>query len=218
MTELLLKLFVKEETYSGRYRQKCGLLGSITGIAVNFFLAAIKLLAGALTNSIAITADAVNNLSDAANCAVTMIGFRISRRPADDKHPFGHGRYEYVAGLIVSLAVIVFGFDLFHTSVKRIFHPEELSFAVVPLIILCVSVLCKIWLAVFYRKLAVKINSPALFASAADSVTDCAATAVSAEYAVSSRSAASGIGPFRLGTIISSVPAESGRLYSLTIR
>lgn len=179
MTKLLMKIFVGEDVGNDSYRKKCGMLGSITGIVLNFFLAAVKFLAGTLTNSIAITADAVNNLSDAANCTVTMIGFKISHRPADDKHPFGHGRYEYIAGFIVSLAVVVFGFDLLKTSVGRMFKPSELSFGVLPIVILCISVILKIWLYFFYSSLAKKINSPALFASAADSLTDCAATAVS---------------------------------------
>lgn len=180
MTNFLIKLFVGDDCPSELQRQKCGLLAAATGIGVNFFLACIKLLAAVISNSIAVTADAVNNFSDAANSVVTLIGFKISKKPADDEHPFGHGRYEYIAGMIVSLAVVLFGIELFITSVKRAVHPVELSFDILPLIIITVSVLFKLWLFFFYKKISKKINSPALDACAVDSLTDCAATAVSA--------------------------------------
>ena len=209
MTKLLLSVFVKEDCSDPMFRQKCGMLGSVTGMALNIFLALIKLFAGVVSNSIAITADAVNNLSDAANCAVTMLGFKMSNRPADDKHPFGHGRYEYIAGMIVSLAVIVFGIELLKTSVVRIFHPEELTFNVLPLIILCVSIIVKVWLAFFYKTLAEKISSPALAASSTDSLTDCAATAVSAVSLVVMRFFAFNIDAY-LGLPVALLIAYSG--------
>ena len=133
MTNLLLKLFIKDynNTSDNSVRQKYGFLSGIVGIIVNIILATIKLIIGITVNSISITADAVNNYSDAGSSAVTLIGFKIANRPADEEHPFGHGRYEYIAGLIVSFVVLLFGFDLMKTSVERIFNPVNLNFSMV---------------------------------------------------------------------------------------
>ena len=180
MINLLLKTFADENSPREIRRQKCGMLASITGISVNALLGLSKLFCGIITNSIALTADSINNFSDSANCAVTLLGFKISKKPADDEHPFGHGRYEYVAGFIVSLVIVVFGFELLTNSVKRIFNPVDISFSSFSIVILAVSVLFKLWLFFFYKKTSLMINSPALAASATDSITDCLTTAVSA--------------------------------------
>ena len=180
MTNLLLKLFIKDynNTSDNSVRQKYGFLSGIVGIIVNIILATIKLIIGITVNSISITADAVNNYSDAGSSAVTLIGFKIANRPADEEHPFGHGRYEYIAGLIVSFVVLIFGFDLMKTSVERIFNPVSLNFSIISVVALSVSILGKIWLAFFNKKLAKAINSPTMSAVATDCISDCAATAV----------------------------------------
>lgn len=180
MTNLLLKLFIKDynNTSDNSVRQKYGFLSGIVGIIVNIILATIKLIIGITVNSISITADAVNNYSDAGSSAVTLIGFKIANRPADEEHPFGHGRYEYIAGLIVSFVVLIFGFDLMKTSVERIFNPVSLNFSIIAVVALSVSILGKIWLAFFNKKLAKAINSPTMSAVATDCISDCAATAV----------------------------------------
>ena len=180
MTNLLLKLFIKDynNTSDNFVRQKYGFLSGIVGIIVNIILATIKLIIGITVNSISITADAVNNYSDAGSSAVTLIGFKIANRPADEEHPFGHGRYEYIAGLIVSFVVLIFGFDLMKTSVERIFNPVSLNFSIISVVALSVSILGKIWLAFFNKKLAKAINSPTMSAVATDCISDCAATAV----------------------------------------
>ena len=180
MTNLLLKLFIKDYniTSDNSVRQKYGFLSGIVGIIVNIILATIKLIIGITVNSISITADAVNNYSDAGSSAVTLIGFKIANRPADEEHPFGHGRYEYIAGLIVSFVVLIFGFDLMKTSVERIFNPVSLNFSIISVVALSVSILGKIWLAFFNKKLAKAINSPTMSAVATDCISDCAATAV----------------------------------------
>lgn len=180
MTEFLLKIFVKDykNTSDSVVRQKYGFLSGIVGIVVNVILATIKLIIGISVNSISITADAVNNYSDAGSSAVTLIGFKIANRPADEEHPFGHGRYEYIAGLIVSFVVLLFGFDLMKTSVERIFNPVNLNFSMVSVVVLSVSILGKIWLGLFNKKLSKSINSPTMSAVATDCISDCAATTV----------------------------------------
>lgn len=180
MTSLLVKLFVKdsENVADSSVRESYGKLSGITGIAVNVILAAAKLIIGLVSNSISVTADAVNNFSDAGSSAVTLAGFKIAGRPADDDHPFGHGRYEYIAGLIVSFVVLFFSIDLFKSSVERMFHPEPLSFSLVSVIVLSISILGKVWLGLFNRKLGKAINSPAMKAVATDCIGDCAATGV----------------------------------------
>ena len=180
MTKLLLKIFVKdyENINDAEVRKRYGFLSGITGIIVNLVLATFKLFIGIFSKSISITADAVNNYSDAGSSAVTLLGFKIANRPADDDHPFGHGRYEYIAGLIVSFVVLIFGFDLFKTSLERIFDPVKVEFSFLSVIALSISILGKIWLAIFNKTLGKKIDSPTMSAVAADSISDCGATAV----------------------------------------
>lgn len=134
---------------------------------------------GSLTNSIAITADAVNNLSDAGSSAVTLFSFKAANRPADDEHPFGHGRMEYIAALGVAFLILMMGFELVRSSIDKIMHPEALSFSVPALIVLLLSIGVKIWMALFNHQLGKRIDSPAVGAVVMDSVSDTAATTVS---------------------------------------
>lgn len=180
MTELILKLFVKDRSNTGdpKVRMRYGIVSGLTGIAVNVILCLAKFFVGTLTNSIAITADAVNNLSDAGSSAVTVFGFKMSGRPADEDHPFGHGRIEYITAMIVSFIVLFMGFELGMQSVDKIRNPEDISFNLVGAIIIGVSILGKLWLALFNRKLGKEIDSPAMQAVVADSLSDIAATSV----------------------------------------
>lgn len=180
MTELLVKLFIKDKDNinNPKVRGQYGILSGIVGIAVNVILCLAKFFVGTLTNSIAITADAVNNLSDAGSSAVTVFGFKMSSRPDDEEHPFGHGRIEYITAMIVSFIVMFMGIELGMQSVDKIRHPESVEFSLVGAVIIGVSILGKLWLALFNRSLGKKINSPAMSAVVADSLSDIAATSV----------------------------------------
>lgn len=179
MTELLCKLFIKngEHTADPAVRRRYGTLVSTVGILINLLLCAGKMAAGMLTGAVSITADAVNNLSDAASQIVSLVSFKLSAKPADRDHPFGHARIEYVASMAVSFLVLLVGFELLKSSVTKIFHPEPTAFSMLSVIILAVSVLAKIWLFLFNRKVAKKIDSSVMRATAADSLSDAGATA-----------------------------------------
>lgn len=180
MTELLVKLFVKDSdnVSNPKVRGRYGILSGCVGIAVNVILFLAKFLVGTVTNSIAITADAVNNLSDAGSCAVTVFGFKMAGKPADEDHPFGHGRIEYITAMVVSFIVLFMGFELLTQSIDKIRNPEDVTFNLVGAIIIAVSIFGKLWHALFNRKLGKKINSPAMTAVVADSLSDIAATSV----------------------------------------
>ena len=180
MTELLVKLFVKDSDNitNSKVRGRYGILSGCAGIVVNVILFLAKFLVGTVTNSIAITADAVNNLSDAGSCAVTVFGFKMSSKPADEDHPFGHGRIEYITAMVVSFIVLFMGFELLTQSIDKIRNPEDVTFNFIGAIIIAVSIFGKLWLALFNRKLGKKINSPAMTAVVADSLSDIAATSV----------------------------------------
>lgn len=179
MTQLLCKLFIKdgERTADPVVRRRYGTLVSIVGILVNLLLCAGKMVAGIMTGAVSITADAVNNLSDAASQIVSLISFKLSAKPADRDHPFGHARIEYVASMAVSFLVLLVGFELLKSSIEKIFHPEPTTFSMLSVIILSVSVLLKVWLFLFNRKVAKKIDSGVMRATAADSLSDAGATA-----------------------------------------
>lgn len=186
MTQLLLRLFVKnhQDTQTPAVREGYGKLAGLTGIVVNALLCAGKLLAGALSGSVSIMADAINNLSDAASSIVTLLGFKLAAKPADDAHPYGHQRVEYLAGLTVAALILLIGAELVKSSIQRILHPEAVAFTVVGAAVLLLSIAAKLWLCLFYRKLGKSIRSEALLASAADSRNDVASTAaVLAAYA-----------------------------------
>ena len=178
MTEFLVRTFVKDykETENLVVRTRYGLLGSIVGICCNLILFTAKLLTGLMVNSISVMADAFNNLSDAASSIIGFVGVKMAEKPADEHHPFGHGRIEYISAFIVAFIVIQVGFSLFKTSLGKIFQPEELSFNLVSVGILVLSVLMKLWMAVFNRRLGKRINSAVMLATSADSLGDVGAT------------------------------------------
>ena len=178
MTKLLLKIFVKNHTngQDPTVRAKVGKLSGIVGIIANAILCAGKLFIGTISGSVSITADAMNNLSDAASSIVTLIGFKLAERPADEDHPYGHARYEYLSGLAVAAMVLVIGFELAKTSLDKILHPTSVAFSVPLVIVLVGSVLVKLWLSLFNTSLGKHIDSSALLATAADSRNDVIST------------------------------------------
>ncbi len=180
MTELLIKLFVKnhENTENVRVRTAYGVLASVVGIACNVLLFFTKLLIGLIINSISITADAVNNLSDAASSIISLMGVKMAEKPADKEHPFGHGRLEYISALIVSFLILLIGVTLFKNSFDKVIHPEALGFSWILIGILCVSVIVKIWLSLFNANLGKRINSSILKATSADARNDVLVTSV----------------------------------------
>ena len=157
-------------------RRRCGVLSGGIGIGLNLLLFLGKLLAGIMTASIAITADALNNLTDAASSVVTLIGFRLAGQEADEEHPFGHGRMEYLAGLVVSMLILLVGLELARSSFQKILHPEPVAFSALSAGILTAAVAVKLWMFWFNRGLSRRIQSAALSATAADSLSDAAAT------------------------------------------
>ena len=182
MTELLLRIFVKDHrnTESAPVRSAIGALSGAVGIGCNLLLFAVKLFAGFLTGSVSVTADALNNLSDASGSIVTLAGFRLADKPADEHHPYGHARAEYLSGLAVAVLILFIGFELADSSVRKIFRPEPLVFSAVALGILILSIGVKFWMFLFNRELGRRIGSTALLATAADSRNDCLATAAAA--------------------------------------
>lgn len=179
MTELLLRLFVKknQNTSEPAVRAKYGQLAGVVGIVCNVLLFAGKLLVGTLSQSVSITADAVNNLSDASSSVVTLLGFKLASRPADEEHPYGHARMEYLSGLAVAAMILLIGVELVKSSVTKIIHPQAVTLSLLSTIVLLGSIAVKLWLSVFNRKLGGRIQSAALCASAADSRNDVISTA-----------------------------------------
>jgi len=159
-------------------RRRCGTISGSMGILLNLLLAGSKLLAGLITASVAMTADGLNNLSDAATSVVTLIGFRLAGQQADADHPFGHGRIEYVAGLVVSLAILLMGVEVGRSAVEALFHGSDTQFSPLAVGILCAAILVKLWMFFFNRALGQAIGSAAMEATAADSLSDTLSTAV----------------------------------------
>lgn len=179
MSELLLRLFVpKGSSDDPAVRTRCGLLSGITGIILNVILVAGKLTVGIIAGSVAIIADAINNFSDAASSVITLAGFKLAGQKPDKEHPFGHGRIEYVAGLIVSVLIIFMGFELAWSSIEKIITPEAAEFSYAAMGVLIAAILVKFWLFYFNRKIAKRINSPSIAATASDSISDVIATGV----------------------------------------
>lgn len=178
MTELLLRLFIKdrEHTDDPDTRADIGKLAGFTGIVCNLLLFAGKLIVGLFSGALSVVADAVNNLTDASSSVVTLLGFRMAQQPADEDHPFGHARYEYLSGLAVSALILVIGFELATGSIKKIISPEAVEYSVITLLVLVGSIAMKLWMSLFFNKLGKKIHSTALTATAADSRNDCIAT------------------------------------------
>ena len=189
MTELLSKLFVKnhKNTRDPAVRRAYGTMAGAVGIVVNLLLAGFKMLAGVISGSISITADAVNNLSDAGSQIISLISFKMSAKPADRDHPFGHARIEYVASMIVSFLVLHVGIDLLSESINKIFNPEKAEYSAVVIIILGVSIASKLWLFFFNRKIGKKIDSSVVKATAFDSLADGVATSAVLVSAVISK-------------------------------
>ena len=178
MTQFLLKLFIKSDDFGQpAVRTSVGKLGGLMGIFCNALLFFLKLISGILSGSLSILADAVNNLSDAASSVITLLGFHMAKRPADSDHPYGHARYEYVSGLVVSFLILLVGFELFEGSVRKILHPTPIALSPLTLGILIFSILLKLWLSRFYGSLADRIHSDVLEASALDSRNDFLSTA-----------------------------------------
>ena len=179
MTELLIRLFVKnrEDVKNIKVRQDYGNLGSVTGIVCNLLLCAVKITAGMLAGSMSIVADGLNNLSDMGSSVISMIGFRLSGKPADSDHPFGHGRMEYLSAFTVSFLILIVGAELLISAIKAIVagtpSPE---FSYLSIGILGLSILLKLWMFLFNRKLGKKISSSTLIATAQDSLNDCVST------------------------------------------
>ncbi len=173
MTDLLIRLFIKDpDNITDQKRYAYGTLAGATGIGCNILLCIAKLLIGLLSSSVAIIADAFNNLSDAGSSVVTLFGFKLSAAPPDKEHPFGHGRMEYLSALAVAALIIVAGFELATSAIEKILTPALPAFNGVTLIILAVAIVVKLWMAFFYRNIGKKIDSDALLASYADSRND----------------------------------------------
>ena len=180
MTNLLIKLFVKdnENPKDENVRPKYAMLSSITGIVVNLLLSIFKLVIGIVTNSMSIISDALNNVTDTGSSIVTMIGFKLSQKEVDNEHPWGHGRMEYITAFIVDILIILVGVELLQNSVDKIIHPVMPTVNGVVIFLLVVAILVKLWLFVFYSKIAKRIDSSAIKATAYDSISDCVSTFV----------------------------------------
>ena len=178
MVTLLSKLFIKDrtDTQSPSVRQSYGMLCGAVGIFLNLCLFTGKFIAGLISNSIAITADAFNNLSDAGSSIITLIGFRMAGQKPDPDHPFGHGRIEYISGLLVAVIILLMGLELLKSSFTKILHPDELSFSPIILVILIVSILVKCYMYFYNHSLGKRFDSSAMLATATDSLSDVLAT------------------------------------------
>lgn len=180
MTDLILRIFVRDHknTEDPAVRDKCGRVAGAVGIVTNFLLFLMKIIVGTVFHSVSVTADAVNNLTDSGSSVVTLIGFKIASKPADEKHPFGHARIEYLSGVIVSFIVIFLGLQLGMSSVEKIITPEENALTPVALVVLVISILAKLWQCLFYRKVGRMIKSESVEATSKDSRNDVIATSV----------------------------------------
>lgn len=180
MTERLVKWFVKdyENTENADVRTAYGVLSSMVGICCNLLLFAAKLFLGLMVHSISVMADAFNNLSDAASSIISFIGVKMAQKPADEDHPFGHGRIEYISAFIVAFFVIQVGFSLFKSSVGKIHTPQEMAYSQISIVILLISIGIKLWMGMFNRTLGKRIHSTVMMATAADSLGDVATTSV----------------------------------------
>lgn len=178
MRKLLLKLFIKDykNTSDAKVRVKYGSLSGIVGIVSNLLLCIVKILAGFLSASVSIMADGINNLSDAGSSIITLIGFKLSSKPADEDHPFGHERIEYLTGVIVSFIILIIGVSLFKSSFTKILDPESITISPLIYVILGLSIFIKCWQSIFYRQNGKAIDSSALIATSQDSLNDCIST------------------------------------------
>ncbi|MBP1925788.1 cation diffusion facilitator family transporter [Sedimentibacter acidaminivorans] len=180
MTNFIIKKFIKdyENTKDSSVREAYGKLGSIIGIISNVFLCVSKISVGLIFKSISITADGVNNLSDAGSSVITLIGFKMAGKPADKKHPFGHERIEYISGMIVAFVILLLGLELVKSSFDKIINPEPINFSYIMIFVLILSIVVKLWLSYFNGKIADKISSTTMKATSMDSRNDVIATSV----------------------------------------
>ena len=180
MTDLILRIFVRDHknTEDPAVRDKCGRVAGAVGIVTNFLLFLMKIIVGTVFHSVSVTADAVNNLTDSGSSVVTLIGFKMASKPADEKHPFGHARIEYLSGVIVSFIVIFLGLQLGMSSIEKILTTEENALTPVALVVLVISILAKLWQCLFYRKVGRMIKSESVEATSKDSRNDVIATSV----------------------------------------
>lgn len=180
MTDLILRIFVRDHknTEDPAVRDKCGRVAGAVGIVTNFLLFLMKIIVGTVFHSVSVTADAVNNLTDSGSSVVTLIGFKMASKPADEKHPFGHARIEYLSGVIVSFIVIFLGLQLGMSSIEKILTSEENALTPVALVVLVISILAKLWQCLFYRKVGRMIKSESVEATSKDSRNDVIATSV----------------------------------------
>ena len=177
MVSLLSRVFIRAaDKTDAQLRKAYGMLCGAVGIFLNVLLFGAKFFAGVLSGSIAITADAFNNLSDAGSSIVTLLGFHLAGQKPDPHHPFGHGRIEYLSGLVVSMLILLMGFELGKSSVEKILHPAAVDSSPLVIAILCVSIAVKLYMSCYNRSIGKKINSTAMEATAADSLSDCVAT------------------------------------------
>lgn len=180
MISILTKIFIKDHTNTSdvKVRQLYGILCGAAGIALNVFLFLIKFIAGQLSGSIAITADAFNNLSDAGSSIITLVGFKMAGQKPDSQHPFGHGRIEYISGLLVSVIILLMGVELLKSSVHKMMHPEVIDASPLVLIILVISICVKFYMFLYNSRISKKIDSAAMMATAKDSISDSISTIV----------------------------------------
>ena len=176
MTDFILKHFIKSSTTEEEIRKKYGILSGYVGIICNVILFTLNFFAGVITHSVSITADALNNLSDAGSSVATLLGFKLADRPADKEHPFGHGRYEYISGFVVSLIIILMGIELLKASFEKILSPQQIDFKMISFLIMLCSIAVKLWLCFFNKKVGNIICSATLQATAMDSLSDVVAT------------------------------------------
>ena len=178
MTELLLRIFVRDyqNADAPKVHAAVGSLAGIAGIICNGLLFAFKLAAGLIAGSVSIIADALNNLSDASSSVITLLGFRMAQQPADKDHPYGHARYEYLSGLVISFLILLIGAELGRSSIEKIIRPSPIEISALSISIMAGAILLKLWMSLFFRALGKKIHSTTLLASAVDSRNDVIAT------------------------------------------
>jgi cation diffusion facilitator family transporter len=174
MFDFLIRRFVKDyqNTNDVKVRERYGKFAGIVGIITNILLFIMKIITGVVFHSIAIIADAINNLSDSGSSIVTLVGFKMAGKPADKEHPYGHARIEYLSGLIVSFVILIVGLQLAQNSFDKVLHPTDAEFSLLTIVILIISVFIKVWQCVFYKKVGKQIHSTTLEATAADSMND----------------------------------------------
>ena len=179
MTQLLLRLFIKDHqnTCDPHVRSAVGKLSGIVGIICNLILFTGKIIIGTISGAVSITADAMNNLSDATSSIITLLGFKLAEQPADEKHPYGHARFEYLSGLAVAALIVLIGFELAKSSINKIINPAPVEFSLALVIVLVLSILLKLWMCLFNRTTGRMINSSTLLATSADSRNDVITTA-----------------------------------------